>query len=64
MAKESDIFGGVQWTREQQYDEEIKSLCAQIYNTIESYSKLSRKEKKVLKSNITDFESMLMEYNK
>jgi len=64
MIKESDIFGGAQWTREQQYSEEIRSLCSQMYNTIESYNKLSRKKKKMLKEDIEQFEFALMEYNK
>ena len=64
MIKESDIFGGKQWTKEQQYGEEIRSLLAQIENTIESYKKLSRKEKKMLKADIEQFEFALMEYNK
>jgi len=64
MVKESDIFGGKQWTPEQQYREEIHALLAQIENTIESYNKLSRKEKKMLKQDIEHFEFALMEYNK
>ena len=64
MVNESDIFGGTQWTKRQQYREEIRSLLAQIYNTIESYKKLSRKEKKMLESDIENFEFTLMEYNK
>ena len=56
MIKESDIFGGTQWTKEQQYQEEIASLCAQIYNTIESYKKLSRKDKRTLEEDIGQFE--------
>jgi len=64
MINESDIFGGTQWTKEQQYGEEIRSLLAQIYNTVESYRKLSRKEKKTLKDDIGNFEFALMEYNK
>jgi hypothetical protein len=64
MSKESDIFGGVQWTKQQQYQEEIQSLLAQIYNTIESYRKLSRKEKEMLKGDIGNFEFALAEYNK
>jgi hypothetical protein len=64
MVKESDIFGGVQWTKGQQYSEEIQSLLAQIHNTVESYGKLSRKQKKHLKADIADFEFALMEYNK
>ena len=61
---ESDIFGGWRLTPEQQYREEITSLLAQIYNTIESYGKLSRKEKKMLKQDIEQFEFALMGYNK
>ena len=64
VIKESDIFGGTQWTKGQQYGEEIQSLLAQIHNTIESYNKLSRKEKKMLKQDIEQFEFALMEYNK
>ena len=64
MVKESDIFGGVQWTKQRQYSEEIQSLLAQIYNTVESYRKLSRKEKKTLKEDVGQFEFALMEYNK
>ena len=64
MVNESAIFGGWRLTPEQQYREEITSLLAQIYNTIESYRKLSRKEKKTLKQNIEQFEFALMEYNK
>ena len=64
MIKESDIFGGKQWTKQQQYREEITSLIAQIENTIESYNKLSSKEKKMLKQDIEQFEFALMEYNK
>ena len=64
MIKESDIFGGTQWTKQQQYKEEIDSLLAQIHNTIESYNKLSSKEKKMLEQDIEQFEFALMEYNK
>ena len=64
MVDESDIFGGKQWTPEQQYREEIASLLAQIYNTVESYGKLSRKEKEMLKTDIEQFEFALVEYNK
>ena len=64
MIKESDIFGGTQWTKKQQYQEEIASLCAQLYNTVESYGKLSRKQKKMLKQDIEQFEFALMEYKK
>jgi len=62
--KESDIFGGRQWTHKQQYREEIASLLAQLHNTIESYGKLSDKEKEMLKTDIEQFEFALMEYNK
>ena len=64
MDKESNIFGGVQWTKEQQYREEIQSLLAQIYNTVESYGKLSRKEKKMLKDDIGTLEYSLGTYHK
>ena len=61
---ESHSFGGVRWTKQQQYREEIISLLAQIFNTIESYNELSRKEKKTLKEDMGQFEFALMEYNK
>ena len=64
MDKESEIFGGHQWTKEQQYREEIQSLLAQIYNTVESYGKLSRKEKKMLKDDIGTLEYSLGTYHK
>ena len=44
--------------------EEIASLLAQLHNTIESYGKLSDKEKEMLKTDIEQFEFALMEYNK
>jgi hypothetical protein len=64
MVKESDIFGGGRWTKEQQYNEEIRSLLGQIHNTIESYNKLSHKDKRMLEEDIGQFEFVLMEYNK
>jgi len=64
MDKESDSFGGSQWTKSQQYQEEIQSLLDQIYNTVESYGQLSRKEKKILKDRIGTLEYALMTYNK
>ena len=64
MINESDIFGGHQWTQKQQCREEIASLCAQIYNTIESRRKLSHKEKKTLKKYIEQFEFEVIKYNK
>ena len=53
-----------EWTKQQQYNEEIQSLLAQIYNTIESRKKLSRKEKKTLKEYVEKFEFEIMKYNK
>ena len=53
-----------EWTKQQQYNEEIQSLLAQIYDTVESHRKLSRKKKKMLKGDIGNFEFALMEYNK
>jgi hypothetical protein len=64
MVNESDIFGGKQWTPKQQCREEIASLCAQIYNTIESRKKLSSKEKKTLKKYVDKFEFNVIKYNK
>ena len=64
MINESDIFGGTTWGKQQQYREEINSLLAQIFNTIESYNKLSSEGKKTLEEDIAQFEFVLMEYNK
>ena len=64
MINESNIFGGKQWTREEQYVEEIRSLLAQIYNTVESHVKLSRKKKKMLEQDIEQFEFEVIKYNK
>ena len=64
MINESDIFGGIQWSPKQQIREEITSLCAQLYNTIESRKKLSHKEKKTLKKYVEEFELEVMKYNK
>ena len=64
MINESDIFGGTQWSPKQQCREEIASLCAQIYNTIESRGKLSHKEKKTLKKYLEQFEFEVIKFNK
>ena len=42
--KESDIFGGKQWTREQQFEDEMNALKYQIKYTLHSYGKLKRGE--------------------
>jgi hypothetical protein len=62
MIKESDIFGGTQWTKRRQYSEEIRSLLSQIYNTVESHGKLSCKKKKMLKEDMEQFKFALMQY--
>ena len=44
MIKESDIFGGEQWTREEQFEEEMNALMYQIKYTLKSHGKLKRGE--------------------
>ena len=44
MVKESDIFGDEQWTREEQFEEEMNALMYQIKYTLKSHGKLKRGE--------------------
>ena len=42
--KESDIFGGKQWTKDQQFEYEMESFKYQMKYTIQSYRKLKKGE--------------------
>ena len=42
MIKESDIFGGIQWTKQQQFEDEMNSFKHQIKYTLQSYRKLKK----------------------
>jgi hypothetical protein len=44
MIKESDIFGGKQWSREEQFDDEMNAFKLQIKYTLQNYRKLKRGE--------------------
>ena len=40
--KESDIFGGKQWSKEEQFADEMESLKYQIKYTLQSHKKLRK----------------------
>ena len=61
--KESDIFGGEQWTKEQQLNEELNSLGTQIFYTLSSYKKLKKSEEKALRKEIDYFVERLKSGN-
>ena len=42
MIKESDIFGGKTWTKEEQFEYEMESFKYQIKYTMQSHKKLRR----------------------
>ena len=42
MTKESDIFGGKQWSKEEQFADEMESLKYQIKYTLQSHKKLRK----------------------
>jgi hypothetical protein len=42
--KESDVFGGKQWTREEQFEDEMNAFKYQIKYTLQNYRKLKRGE--------------------
>ena len=44
MIKESDIFGGKTWTKEQQFADEMEALKYQMKYTIQSYRRLKKGE--------------------
>ena len=55
MVKESDIFGGVQWSKEEQFEDELNALGTQMRYTIMNYRKLKRGEEKALQAEIDNF---------
>ena len=44
MVKESDIFGGKTWTKEEQFEYELESLKYEIKYTIQSHRRLKKGE--------------------
>ena len=54
--KESDIFGGKQWTKDQQFEYEMESFKYQMKYTIQSYRKLKRGEWKKIQQFIDEIE--------
>ena len=44
MVNESDIFGGKQWSREEQFDDEMNAFKLQIKYTLQSYRRLKEGE--------------------
>ena len=57
MIKESDIFGGKRWTREEQFEYELESLKYEIKYTIQSYRKLKKGEWKKIQGFIDGIET-------
>ena len=54
--KESDIFGGKQWTKDQQFEYEMESFKYQMKYTIQSYRKLKKGEWKSIQEFIDKIE--------
>jgi hypothetical protein len=54
MIKESDIFGGVHWTKEQQFEDEMNSFKYQMKYTLQSYRKLKKGEWKRIRDFIEE----------
>ena len=54
MIKESDIFGGVHWTKEQQFEDEMNSFKYQMKYTLQSYRKLKKGEWKKIRDFIEE----------
>jgi len=54
--KESDIFGGKQWTKDQQFKDEMNSFKFQIKYTIQSYRRLKKGEWKKIQEFIDGIE--------
>ena len=52
----------VQMDKQQQFQEEINTLCAQIKDVVENYKKLSRNEKKIFQTDMEQINFMLMGY--
>lgn len=56
MIKESDIFGGKQWTREEQFKYELDSLKYEMKYMIQSYRRLKKGEWKKIQHFIDGIE--------
>ena len=54
MVKESDIFGGKQWSREEQFEDEMNSFKLQIKYTLQNYRKLRKGEWKKIQDFIEE----------
>jgi len=54
--KESDIFGGKQWTKEQQFADEMEALKYQMKYTIQSHRRLKKGEWKKIQEFIDGIE--------
>ena len=55
MIDESNIFGGKQWTKEQQFEDEIRAMAMQMKYTIKSYRKFKEGEKKKIEKFFNSF---------
>lgn len=64
MIKESDIFGGKQWSKQKQMEWEISSLAFEIRHTLSSYNKLTKKQEKELDNITNDFIDEILNYIK
>ena len=42
MVNERDIFGGKQWSKEEQFEDEMNALMYQIKYTLQSHKKLRK----------------------
>ena len=51
---ESNIFGGVHWTKEQQFEDEMNSFKYQMKYTLQSYRKLKKGEWKRIRDFIDE----------
>ena len=50
MVKESDIFGGKTWTKEEQFEHDMDSFKYQLKYTIQSYRRLKKGEWKKIQA--------------
>ena len=56
MTKESDIFGGKQWTKKEQFADEMEALKYQMKYTIQSHRRLKKGEWKQIQDFIDGIE--------
>ena len=54
MVKESDIFGGTQWTKREQFEDEMNAFKLQIKYTLRNYRRLKRGEWKKIQDFIEE----------